>query len=507
MKKLGFISILLVIVFSSYSQSNKSSLAKNSGEILWYHSFKGMATETSDPVLTLEENIILIKYASAGIPESEIICFDPSGEIIWSKQYDISFELAPMIVPELGWILVCSENDLLCLNSDGSQRWSVSAPEIISQSPVMDSDFNIYIPYLDYLLSYDSSGVFRWEFYSSSGYVDTPLAISNDNIYYGTDADKLVAVDKTGTKIFTHGLFGYVREAPSIDNNGIIYMTTSDITVNQSKIEAFDPYGNMLWDMTLDEPNPSAVIIGDSNYIYTRTMRFWGGRYGKLYKINKLEQSIVWDFYYGPNVSGASDPSLSEQGNIFITVGQDFPRYYSIDKDGNITWELDPSAATGKDLSPRNHMLIGKNGNIYTLAWESYDSIHLIAIKDSNAIIANTAWPMHKHDQHYSSRTISYDTSWLNTDEKTNYLGGIKDLAIIPNPVNENINIQWTLNHGSETKIMIYNSLGKEMNSYVRNGIKGVNHFSWEGKKLNPGVYLVNVSTKEQISSIKMIKK
>ncbi len=411
MKNLIVLILIFVNANISFSQNDALISEKEPGEILWYNYLTGSATKGSNPVLTPEENIIWVEYKSAGTLHSDIHCFNPEGDTIWSKHFFARLGFDPMVIPQLGWIIIGSSSSykkLYCLNSDGTERWNTTMSDKSTQAPVIDSLFNIYIAAGTKLISYDSAGIFRWEYNSQVGEISTPLSVCKEGvIYFGTEFDKLVAVQSTGNPIFINDLFGYVRGAPTIDNDGTIFMSTSNVDINKSKIEVFNPDGNFVWEMSLYEPNPSAIIIGGNNYIYVRTMNFWGGGYGKLYKIDKAAQSIVWSFSYGPGVEGAWDPTLSINGTIYLSVAKKYSgsaaKYYAIDENGNVIWELDPEAATGKEMNIRSHMVIGKNGNIYAMAKNDNDSNYLVAIEDPEAIIANSAWPMHKHDQHYSS--------------------------------------------------------------------------------------------------------
>ncbi len=461
MKTLIILILILSTTYISFSQNNALVSEKEPGEILWYHSVYGSAVKASNPVLTSEENIIWVKYKWAGVPNSEIFCFNPEGDTIWSKQFSERFEFDPMIIPQLGWIIIGSSSyysKLFCLNPNGTERWNKPIPDELTQPPVTDTLFNIYIAVGTKLISYDSAGVFRWEYDSPVGEISTPLSVSQEGvIYFGTEWDKLVAVRSTGNEVSINDLFGYVRGTPTIDLNGTIYMSTSNIEINKSKIEAFNPDGSFIWEMTFNEPNPSAVIIGDSNYIYVRTMNFWGGGYGKLYKIDKTNQSVTWNFPYGPGVEGAWDPTLSINGAIYLSVAKFFStstgKYYAIDEDGNVIWELDPIAVTGIEMDIKSHMLIGDNGNIYAVTKSENDTTYLLAIEDTAAIIANTAWPMYKHDQHYSSLASNIVLPQPNIfiDKLTIDFGFIEpgnssnDLLTIHNIGNLPLDLEWIL--------------------------------------------------------------
>lgn len=402
MKNFIIILIILTNTFISFSQSNTLLSDRDPGEIMWHHYVTGSSIDCTSPVLTSNENILWIKHPWAGASGSDIYCFTPDGDTIWTEHYSEYLDFSPTVIPQLAWIIITgSGNSIHCLNEDGSERWDYTTSEEMTQSAVVDTAFNIYVAAGSKLISIDSSGVLRWEYYLTNGEISTPLTVSKAGvIYFGTDWDKLIAVQNTGNEIFINDLFGYTRGAPSIDFDGTIFMSTSDVSINKSKIEVFNPDGSFVWEMTFNEPNPSAVIIGDSNYIYVRTINFWGGGFGNLYKIDKTSHNTIWEFPYGPNVGGAWDPTINQDGITYITTTS---RYYAIDNNGQIIWELDPEAATGLEMSPMSHMVIGSNGNIYSISKKDTDTVYLIAIEEPDAIIANSAWPMHKHDQYSTS--------------------------------------------------------------------------------------------------------
>jgi hypothetical protein len=405
-KSLSF--LFLIIIFASlFSQNINHNNNTLDGEISWYKYINGSGKRASYPVLTPEENIIWVKYTWAGLPTSTVFCYSPQGDTLWTKEFEERFEFAPTVIPETNSILIISttnEYSIYCLNMDGSERWNSPLPYEATQSLAIDSMFNIYIAMDTKIISLDSSGVFRWEFSSPGGEIKTPLSTSRQGIiYFGVEQERIIALKSNGSLIFNQKLFGYVRGEPTIDLDGKIYMTSSDVDVNKSKIEVFNIDGSKDWEMTFNEPNPSSAIIGNNNFIYVRTLNFWGGGYGKLYKIDKEQQSLIWNYPYGPGASGTYNPTLAEDGTIFLSIGGLQGKYVAVEDNGSTSWELDPIAETGEIMHPISHMLIGNNGNIYTLLDSNYDTTYLMTINSSNAILANSAWPIHKHDQFNTS--------------------------------------------------------------------------------------------------------
>lgn len=316
-----------------------------------------------------------------------------------------------MIIPQTGWILF-GGGKLYCLNKAGSAMWTYNMT--VTQSPAVDTLKNIYFAYNSSIISLDSTGTFRWQYDSPHGDITTPITISNTCVlYFGTEMNKFVALQNSGNTIFSIPSFGTLSSAPTIDYDATIFLASYNLSTNKSKIVALSPDGNQVndWEITLNEPHASSVIIGDSNYIYVRTMNFWGGGFGNLYKINKSTQAIQWSYFYGPDVGGNWDPTISSDGTIYLTLangwGGNTGRFLAIDCNGNLKWELDLLSATGIEIDPLFHLVPGNAGVIYGTGIAQvappHEGTYLIAIHAPDALLATSAWPMHKHDENFTS--------------------------------------------------------------------------------------------------------
>ncbi len=73
MKNLIILIYILMNSFFSFSQNNALAPEKGPGDILWYHYVTGVATKSTNPVLTPEENIIWVR-SGAGMNNADIIC-------------------------------------------------------------------------------------------------------------------------------------------------------------------------------------------------------------------------------------------------------------------------------------------------------------------------------------------------------------------------------------------------------------------------------------------------
>ena len=401
MKSISFTLLLLLLQNILVAQfKHEPSSDKSNGDLLWY--FFTDYWKCSDPISNQSGNIYFLGYKTAGVPASTLYFLSETGSLLDSVNLPERIEAQPMIIPQTGEFLLGSENSgkLYCLNPDGSINWIYDSGGSITQPAAIDTLGNIFFASENILYSLSPTGSYQWEYVSTQGHITSPLSISkNGNIYFGTEFSKLIGVQNWGDEIFVADLFDYVRGEPTIDIDGTIYMATSSVESGTSKIEAFSPDGNLAWDLTVYEPNSSAVIIGDSNYLYIRTINFFGGGYGRLYKIDKTTQSVVWDFYFGGTSGSASTPTVSSEGTCyFSTVGSTNGRFYAINSDGTIKWAFSP-VANGLDCSPLGSMLLGNNGNVFTYGTNmEYDVCYLMALEEPDEQLAESPWPMFRHD-------------------------------------------------------------------------------------------------------------
>ena len=79
-----------------------------------------------------------------------------------------------------------------------------------------------------------------------------------------------------------------------------------------------------------------------------------------------------------------------------------------------------------------------------------------------------------------------------------------------PNPFNPNTKIEFSLAKSSDVKLVIYNLLGQEINSFtIKNMTKGLHHFNWNGTDnkgfdVASGIYIYRITAGEFVSTKKM---
>jgi Secretion system C-terminal sorting domain len=71
--------------------------------------------------------------------------------------------------------------------------------------------------------------------------------------------------------------------------------------------------------------------------------------------------------------------------------------------------------------------------------------------------------------------------------------GGVGDMSIYPNPVSNDLNVDFTLDRAEEVTIQIVDLTGKLLSSEVMDAERGLNQRSMNVQHLHSGVYFVTM--------------
>lgn len=96
----------------------------------------------------------------------------------------------------------------------------------------------------------------------------------------------------------------------------------------------------------------------------------------------------------------------------------------------------------------------------------------------------------------------------VETQNKTSVQVNLMEVAVSPNPFNEELNINLNLSEGNEATIQLFDMLGKETNvpSFTDNFDAGINQIKLNTSQLNKGIYLLVVKCNNQIQTLKVVK-
>jgi outer membrane protein assembly factor BamB len=317
-----------------------------------------------------------------------------------------------------GTIYVGTSEDFYAINSDGSQKWIFQTEDWVQSSPAIGSDGTIYVGTNDNnLYAINPDGTEKWAFLTEGSVVSSPAVGSDGMIYVGSSDSNLYAINPDGTEKWAFLTEGKVESSPAIGSDGTIYVGSFDC-----KIYAINPDGTKKWELSIYpyfvESSPA---IGSDGTIYV------GGWDGELYAINpdgteKWKSSIgnitvssptigpdgtiyagswdenlhainpdgteKWKFLTGDNVN--SSPAIDSDGTIYVSSADE--NLYAINPDGSQKWIFSTGCWTAS--SPA----IGPDGTIYMGGSYNFYALY------GSAGLADTPWPMFRHDLKHSGR-------------------------------------------------------------------------------------------------------
>ncbi|MEO0115141.1 MAG: PQQ-binding-like beta-propeller repeat protein [candidate division WOR-3 bacterium] len=261
-----------------------------------------------------------------------------------------SFYSSPAINATGDRIYIGSDNDtLFAINTaDGTLAWAYGTSAGITASPAIASDGAIIFGDEGdsgriYILNPD--GTERHTFVTNAPIVSSP-AISGSKIYFAAGDTLFYALDTNGVSYTTYLLAAEVRASPSVGQNGKIFFGCDD-----AKLYCLNPDLTGVWAVAHSHGEiTSSVAISTDGFLY----------------------------YVG------DDNYLVE---VNATTGNETGR----------TWKLGMTKGR-KQLDVKSSPVIGPNGWIYAA---SEDGIYAFKI---NKTLANTDWPMFRHDIKHTGR-------------------------------------------------------------------------------------------------------
>ena len=192
----------------------------------------------------------------------------------------------------------------------------------------------------------------------------------------GADDDHLYAVSPSGSEEWSFAGGNQFLSSPAIGPDGTIYIGCQD-----RNVYAVNPDGSEKWAFATGAAVQSSPAISpDGSTIYV------GSWDDKLYAITAATGQAAWTTPFGAPGQFRSSPAIGSDGTIY--VGCVDHNVYAVNPDGSEKWAFATGGAVWS--SP----LIGPNGTIYVGSWDD----HLYAIYGSSPALADSSWPMFRHD-------------------------------------------------------------------------------------------------------------
>lgn len=293
-----------------------------------------------------------------------------------------------------------------------------------------------------------SDGLLNWIVYD--------LASMNDGTVYAATGKGLFKSTNQGD-LWIKEVNEFADEkvyALHIKNSGEIFVGTNNSGIFRST------NGGSLWENVLSDYviDVCYTIISDNDG------RIFAGSPFGVYKSEN--NGDLWEVY-NDGIVGSMVESLAFNSNNFIYAGTN--RGISVSMDNGETWE---SITEGLN----------------------YTEIYSIFIDDEDIVYAGTNGGIMKIG---SSTDILYEKNLSHNFELfQNY----------PNPFNPSTVIEYAIPEASDVKIVLYNSLGEQIETLVsRNHSPGNYSFSFDASSLSSGEYFFQIVTKKFLKTKKMV--
>ena len=275
--------------------------------------------------------------------------------------------------------------NVYAVNSNGKREWMFTTTQDVkmSSSPAISQDGTIYIGSYDkHLYAINSDGTLKCKFEVPGAVISSPAIGSDGTVYFGANKEIYAITPDCQIKWVTPTR-GWASSSASISSDGTIYFPSYD-----GYLYAIKPNGSIKWKLYLTREGAySSPAIGENGNIYL------GAFDGKVYAVEDRGTygRIKWEFPPGTEKYITSSPAIGSDGTIY--VGSWDGNFYAINPDGTEKYRISIGACI------RSSPLIA-DGTIYVGA----DDGNLYAISEPGITLAQTPWPMFRHDLRHNGR-------------------------------------------------------------------------------------------------------
>ena len=149
-----------------------------------------------------------------------------------------------------------------------------------------------------------ANGSLKWSFTTGGSIYSSPAIALDGSIYFGSDDNKLYALNPDGSEDWNYTTGGMVRSAPAIGADGSIYFGSND-----NKLYALNPDGSENWNY------PTSGVVRSSPALAANGSIYFGSDDGKLYALNP-DGSEDWNYTSDSAIHSA--PTISSEGMIYF---------------------------------------------------------------------------------------------------------------------------------------------------------------------------------------------
>ena len=377
----------------------------------WSYTTGGIVV--SSPVIDSDGTIYVSsadKYPNIRDPDGKLYAINPDdGSLKWSYALGDSATSSPAIGSDDTIYIGSRDHKLYAINPDGTEKWKHTTGDSVFSSPAISFDGTVYIGSTDKkLYAINPDGSLKWNYTMGSDVLSSPAIGFDGTIYVGSGDGNLYAVNPDGTERWNYATGRSVTSSPSIGSNGTIYMHSRD-----KKLYAINSDGTEKWNYTIGDIECSSPVIGSDGTIYV------GSGDGKLYAIganhppNQPSNISPTDGTTGVSLtptlqsSAFSDPDkrdihAASHWQITTTSG-DYSR--AAFDSGPVTPILTQFTVPAEILNyyTTYYWRVRHQDNHGT--WSEYSSETSFTTTGPGPPLADTPWPMFRHDPQHTGRS------------------------------------------------------------------------------------------------------
>jgi outer membrane protein assembly factor BamB len=165
----------------------------------------------------------------------------------------------------------------------------------------------------------------RFTFSAGFDIKSSPAVATDGTVYFGSDDNKVYAVNPDGSLKWSRATGGDVQSSPAVGVGGVIWVGSDD-----DKLYALDPDdGSVMCSRSLGgldvESSPAVAVDGT---VYA------GAEDNRLYAVNSNGCTIKWSVTTGGDVD--SSPAIGPNGDVYF--GSDDNKVYARRPDGSAKW-------------------------------------------------------------------------------------------------------------------------------------------------------------------------
>ncbi|MCX6151758.1 MAG: PQQ-binding-like beta-propeller repeat protein [Ignavibacteriales bacterium] len=250
-------------------------------------------------------------------------------------------------------IYISDTRFLRAISFNGKIKWKLELGHQTLTTPVISNDGTIYIIYPPYVYGIEPTGKIKWKFAADNTIDNDGLNIGKDGTLYFIDSgNKLYALGKDGNLKWSLIDYRFVSGTPTSisPDGGTLYVSGTN-----TGIIAIDLFTKMVkWSFgEMNTGGAAPLIDNDGNiYLTTSDINTISGN-PAFFSINTsgkirwfIQHNQFYKFSGEPMLPSHPEPTMDHKGNIYF--GSD--TLYSIDYTGKIRWKKNLMASSALAL-------------------------------------------------------------------------------------------------------------------------------------------------------------